>query len=115
MGIGGQTPDSQDVVVVKYDTVTGEREFLTTLRTVSSAADNSLNGEKMPKGHTRIVEMNGNIYMGSQGFHDIFRIDPAVRDDHLFEMNIATETWRDLSATDPGGVSIPIRASLVLT
>ena len=107
MGIGGEAPGAQDVVVVRYNPETGERKFLTTLQTVSQVSDNLEPGEEMPKGHTRIVEMNGKIYLGSQGFHDIFKVDPRVRGGHLFEMDVVSETWHDLSATEPDGVSIP--------
>lgn len=107
MGIGGKTPDGQDVVEVSYNTTTGMRKFLTTLRTVSQQAGNLKIGEEIPKGHTRIVEMNGKMYLGSQGFHDIFKIDPNVRGGHFYEMDVTSGAWRDLSVTDPGGVSIP--------
>ena len=39
----------------------------------------------------------------NQGFHDIFEIDPTVRGGHLYQMDVATEKWHDLSATDPNG------------
>jgi hypothetical protein len=107
MGIGGNTPAGQDVVEVSYNTTNGARKFLTTLRTVSQQANNLNPGEEIPKGHTRIVEMNGKMYLGSQGFHDIFKIDPTIRGGHFFELDAASGTYRDLSVTDPGGVSIP--------
>jgi hypothetical protein len=107
MGIGGKTLDGQDVVEVSNNITTGVRKFLTTLRTVSQQAGNLKTGEEIPKGHTRIVEMNGKMYLGSQGFHDIFAIDPNVRGGHFYEMDVTSGTWRDLSVTDPGGVSIP--------
>ena len=103
----GDVGRPNDVGVFRYNTDSGERKFLTTLKTVSQAQNNLLPGENIIKGHTRIVEMNGKIYVGSQGFHDIFEIDPSVRGGHLYQMDVATEQWHDLSATDPDGVSIP--------
>jgi hypothetical protein len=103
----GDVGQPNDVGVFQYTIATGERKFLTTLKTVSQAEKNLLPGENIIKGHTRIVEMDGKIYLGSQGFHDIFEIDPSVRGGHFFQMDVATEQWHDLSATDPAGVSIP--------
>lgn len=103
----GDVGKPNDVGVFQYTIATGERKFLTTLKTVSQADNNLLPGENIIKGHTRIVEMDGKIYLGSQGFHDIFEIDPSVRGGHFFQMDVATEQWHDLSATDPAGVSIP--------
>jgi len=47
------------------------------------------------------------MFIGSQGFHDMFEIDPTVRGGHLHQMDVATEQWHDLSAPDTDGVSIP--------
>jgi hypothetical protein len=108
MAIGyGDIGQPNDVGVYKYNPTTGERKFLATLKSVSQAANNLLPNENIIKGHTRIVEMDGKIYLGSQGFHDMFAIDPSVRGGHFFQMDVATGQWRDLSITDPGGVSIP--------
>jgi hypothetical protein len=108
MAIGyGDIDRPNDVGVFRYSIASAEHKFLTTLKTVSQAENNLLPGENIIKGHTRIVEMDGKIYLGSQGFHDIFEIDPTVRGGHLYQMDVATEQWQDLSVTDPGGVSIP--------
>jgi hypothetical protein len=107
MAIGyGDVGQANDVGIFRYTIATGEHKFLTTLKSVSAAENNLLQGENIIKGHSRIVEMGGKIYLVSQGFHDMFAIDPTVRGGHFFQKDVATEQWHDLSVTDPGGVSI---------
>jgi len=61
----------EDFVVFRYDTSTGERRFLGTFMDASQAAGNLMPAEEIPKGHTRMLEIDGRMYMGSQGFHDL--------------------------------------------
>jgi hypothetical protein len=61
----------EDFAVFRYDPATGERRFLGTFMDVSQAAGNLHFGEEIPKGHTRMLEIDGKMYMGSQGFHDL--------------------------------------------
>ena len=98
---------SEDFVVFRYDPASGEREFLGTFQDVAAANNNLQEGESIPKGHTRMIFVDGVMYMGSQGFHDFKReIDdlPNFRGSHIFAYDTRNETWLDLSASLPGGV-----------
>jgi outer membrane protein assembly factor BamB len=97
----------EDFVVFRYDPATGEREFLGTFMDIAAAEDNLKEGESMPKGHTRMIFADGEMYMGSQGFHDFkWEIDelPEYRGSHIFAYDVAAGTWEDLAADLPGGV-----------
>src|SRR5262249_28763301 len=61
----------EDFPVFRYDPKTGERLFLGTFLDIVAAAGNSRPGEGIPKGHTRMVFVDGKMYMGSQSFHDL--------------------------------------------
>jgi outer membrane protein assembly factor BamB len=97
----------EDFALFRYDPATGDRRFLGTFMDASAAAGNLAAGEEIPKGHTRLVELDGKIYMGSQGFHDFKdRLDglERFRGSHLYAYDIAGGTLQDLSRTLPGGV-----------
>lgn len=108
--MGGYLDLNPDVAVFRYTPLNGSREFLTTLRAISQAQSNLEEGEPFFKGHSHIVELNGKMYLSTQGFHDITD-QPSQMDDirggHLFEFDPVTNQWRDLSKTDTGGVSAP--------
>lgn len=98
---------SEDFVIFRYDPASGAREFLGTFMDVAAAAGNLQPGESIPKGHTRMIFVDGVMYMGSQGFHDFkWEIDdlPDYRGSHLFAYDTRAESWLDLSARLPGGV-----------
>jgi hypothetical protein len=97
----------EDFAVYRYDPRSGEKVFLGTFLDVTAAAGNTQNGENIPKGHTRMISANGQMYMGSQSFHDLKReIDslPIFRGSHLFAFDTVAGLFKDLSATLPGGV-----------
>jgi hypothetical protein len=111
VGMGGQHSDSStDVAVFRYIPRTSEKTFLTMLSTVSEKDGNLQPGEPFFKGHSQIAEMNGRLYLSTQGFHDI-TIDrsemDSVRGGHIFEFEIASGQWHDLSRSDSMGVSAP--------
>jgi len=96
-----------DFPVFRYNPKTGERQFLGSFLDVVATADNAKKGENIPKGHTRMVFANNRMYMGSQSFHDLkMEIDtlPAYRGSHLFAFNTMAGSFKDLSASLPGGV-----------
>lgn len=96
-----------DFAVFRYDPASGERLFLGTFLDIAKAAGNLQDGESIPKGHTRMIFVDGKMYMASQGFHDLKQeIDtlPTYRGSHLFAYDTTAGTWQDLSASLPGGV-----------
>lgn len=98
----------EDFAVFRYDPATGDRRFLGSFMSVSEAAGNLHPGEEIPKGHTRFVELQGRMYMGSQGFHDLKgAIDtlPQYRGSHLYAYDIAAERLEEVSRSLPGGVA----------
>ena len=97
----------QDFAVFRYDPSTGERRFLGTFMDVSQAAGNLRPGEEIPKGHTRMHEIDGKMYMGSQGFHDLKASTdtlPTYRGSHLYVVDISSGKLEDASRSLPGGV-----------
>lgn len=69
--IGGDRGSHPDVAVFRYNPATGSKEFLSTLRTVSQSEGNLEKDEPFYKGHSHIIELNGKMYLSTQGFHDI--------------------------------------------
>lgn len=97
----------EDFAVFRYDPSTGDRRFLGTFMDVAEAVGNLTPREEIPKGHTRMLELDGKMYMGSQGFHDFkAAIDalPTYRGSHLYAYDISAATMEDVSRSLPGGV-----------
>ncbi|WIM09243.1 hypothetical protein [Enhydrobacter sp.] len=97
----------EDFAVFRYDPASGERRFLGTFMDAARTVGNLAPGEEIPKGHTHLVEIDGRIYMGSQGFHDLKEsIDalPGYRGSHLYAYDIARDKLEDVSRALPGGV-----------
>ncbi len=97
----------EDFAVFRYDNASGERRFLGTFIDASTKAGNIEPGEAIPKGHTRMLFINGKMYMASQGFHDFKnKIDdlPKYRGSHLYAYDITNDKLEDLSAGLPHGV-----------
>src|SRR5262249_37790995 len=94
--IGFTRPRSEgrrDFAVFRYDPSTGERRFLGTFMDASQTAGNLRPAEEIPKGHTRMLEIDGKMYMGSQGFHDLkASIDtlPRYRGSHLYAYDLTS-------------------------
>ena len=97
----------EDFAVFRYDPSTGERRFLGTFMDASQAAGNLGPAEEIPKGHARMLEIDGKMYMGSQGFHDLkAAIDtlPNYRGSHLYAYDLSRGNLQDISRPLPGGV-----------
>jgi hypothetical protein len=104
---GKRSDERQDFAVFRYEPTTGERRFLGTFMDVSQAAGNLRPSEEIPKGHTRMLEIDGKIYMGSQGFHDLkATIDtlPNYRGSHLYAYDLSKGVLEDLSRSLLNGV-----------
>ena len=97
----------EDFAVFRFDPSTGERRFLGTFIDVSQATGNLQPAEEIPKGHTRMLEIDGKMYMGSQGFHDFkTAIDtlPSYRGSHLYAYDPSSGKLEDVSRSLPRGV-----------
>ncbi|WP_026970325.1 hypothetical protein [Aliagarivorans marinus] len=97
----------EDFVTYSYDPHTEQRRLIGSMMMASQQAGNLLPGEAIPKGHTEIVQVGSKMYMASQSFHDFKReIDelPNYRGAHLYEYDMETGVFRDVSAVMSGGV-----------
>lgn len=108
IGLTSQRNDGrEDFIVFRYTPASGKREYLGSFIDILVEAGNYAEGENVPKGHTRMISVDGSMYMASQGFHDFKQeIDdlPNFRGSHIFAFDTTTDTWKDLSAALPGGV-----------
>ena len=108
IGFTGRRADGrEDFAVFRYDPATGHRRLLGTFMEASAAAGNLHPGEEIPKGHTHLVALDGRLYMGSQGFHDLKRrIDtlPRYRGSHLYAYDTAADVFEEVSRSLPDGV-----------
>ncbi len=97
----------EDFAIFRYDNNTGEKKFIGTLMDASAKANNLNPDEEIPKGHTKMIYVNGKMYLASQSFHDFKEgIDdlPKYRGSHLYSYDIEKDKLEDISATLPGGV-----------
>ncbi len=103
----------EDCIVIRYNPETGDLKNLGRLIQVLKDADNYENGEGVSKGHSDVPYLDGKMYIGTQGFHDVGKSEDGTtswsgvcnyRGSHLIEVDVATGDMRDLSANKPGGV-----------
>jgi len=97
----------QNLAVFRYDPTTGDRRFPRTFMDVSQAAGNLRPGEEIPKGHTRMLEIDGKIYMGSQGFHDLKAAIDTLSDyrgSHSYAYDLSSGALEEVSRSLPNGV-----------
>ncbi|MBS0220073.1 MAG: PQQ-like beta-propeller repeat protein [Proteobacteria bacterium] len=97
----------EDFAAFRYDPSTNARRFLGTFMGASQSAGNLRPGEQIPKGHTHMLEIDGRMYMASQGFHDLKgALDtlPTYRGSHLYAYDIARGKLEDVSRRLPEGV-----------
>ncbi|MDQ1290170.1 MAG: hypothetical protein QG622_3736 [Actinomycetota bacterium] len=98
-----------DSALFRYTPATKKKEFLGSFIDVATKQQNLRDGEEIPKGHTRILQVGRKLYMASQGFHDFKEgIDtlPNYRGAHLFSYDLDTGAFDDVSRTLPGGVLV---------
>jgi hypothetical protein len=94
----------EDSAVFRFNTYTGEKEFLGSLRNISAAEGNLLPGEAISKIHAPIYEHNNLIYFASHPFHNK---DDVQRGGHFYSFDPRNRKWTDLSKFDPNGISTP--------
>ena len=73
-------------------------------RSASIAAGNWLSGETAEKFHTRPIYHNGQVYVATLDTSDMNNSYLNTRGFHWYNYNLSTETFVDLSATEPDGV-----------
>ena len=56
----------EDFAIFRYDNNTGEKKFIGTLMDASAKANNLNPDEEIPKGHTKMIYVNGKMYLASQ-------------------------------------------------
>ncbi len=97
-----------DTIIFRYDTRTGGRERLATLREISRNDGNLLPGETIAKTHVGFHEHDGKFYFSSHDYHQYEgAIDLAKRrGGHIYSYDLTTGTFSDLSKGDAGGISV---------
>ena len=94
----------EDTAVFRFHSITGEKEFLGTLRNISAAEGNLLPGEEISKIHAPIYEHKNIMYFASHPFH---KKGEVQRGGHFYSFDPNTKKWTDLSKFDPDGISTP--------
>lgn len=94
----------EDSAVFRFHTITGEKEFLGTLRDISASDGNLLPGEKISKIHAQICEHKNMIYFASHPFH---KKEDVQRGGHFYSFDPKNKKWTDLSKFDSNGISTP--------
>ena len=119
IGFTSLRPDQrEDFLLFRYDPSNGQRRFLGSFIDAAERAGNLMPGEEIPKGHTRMIEVDGQMYMGSQGFHDFKgSIDalPLYRGAHLFAYDPIHDRLEDLASRHSGGVIVPQQGIIALS
>ena len=106
-----------DTMIFRYDTRSGARELLGTLRQISRDEGNLLEGETIAKIHVPFRAHGGKFYFSS---HDYHRYDgPADlekrRGGHFYSYDLASAKFEDLSKSDAGGISVVRQGIIGLT
>jgi hypothetical protein len=101
----------EDTAVFRFHTITGEKEFLGTLRDISAVEGNLLPGEEISKIHAPIYEHKNIIYFASHPFH---KKGDVQRGGHFYSFDPNTKKWTDLSKFDPNGISTPGQGIITL-
>jgi len=94
----------EDSAVFRYHPLTGNKEFLGSLRDISAAELNLSEDENISKIHAPIYEHQGMIYIASHPFH---HRDDIRRGGHFYSFDPTNYAWTDLSKFDKDGISVP--------
>jgi hypothetical protein len=91
----------EDCSVFMYDSRTGERKALGTLRKQANEDGTLWENEPLPKGHTPVVYLNGKMYFGTQNFHEAYEtqslenLKNEYHGSHIFSIDCETLELRD--------------------
>lgn len=121
-GGGNEDRSYEDCAMYQYNPDTGEVRLLGIMSEALKAADNYVEGEKMPKGHSQLPFINGKVYIGTQGFHDAkgaldgqqMKYSIGARGAHLFSYDPQTDELKALDADQPNGVFYPSAGFIAL-
>lgn len=115
----GDCSSTGNCAMFRYNTKTGERKLLGTLRETAKAVDNLgpnqywSKTEWFTKGHSSLPYLKGKIYVSTQEFHSVdFATNRATnetnyRGGHIFAYDIAKGKLEDPSVLQPNGVFAP--------
>jgi hypothetical protein len=111
-GFGGSFSGApEDVAIYKINTTTDQLSYLGSLRKTAQAQSNLQNNEAIPKGHASFAYLNGKMWIGTQGFHDITSANlgdlPNYRGAHIFSVDENTGIIDDATRHLPNGVIVP--------
>jgi hypothetical protein len=100
-----------DVLIFRYDTRLGTKEYLSSVREVLAQEGNLGPNEHWPrdesvaKVHSDIFELDGRMYFSTHDWH-VFDSISAHRGGHFIEYDPAADRFTDLSKNLPLGVSV---------
>lgn len=97
----------EDFAVFSYNPELDAIKFIGTFIETSKACNNYVEGEPIPKGHTKFMCVDGKLYMASQNFHDYKDKITGYEDNrgaHLYMYDPEKGTFLDISADMPNGV-----------
>ncbi|MFQ5681861.1 MAG: chitobiase/beta-hexosaminidase C-terminal domain-containing protein [Candidatus Binatia bacterium] len=100
-----------DVLIFEYDTRSGKRRFLKSVRQILKKEGNLGPNRYWPKEegvakvHSDIFKYNGKMYFSTHDHHSFKHIEKH-RGGHFISYDPATEEFADLSKSDPQGVSV---------
>jgi hypothetical protein len=93
----------EDCSVFMWDTKTGERAALGSLRVTAKKQGTLAGNEPLPKGHTSMPYYNGKMFFGTQNFHeagsgdDINTLKKRYHGSHIFSIDTKTHELFDES------------------
>ncbi|MBI2996947.1 MAG: hypothetical protein HYY46_00600 [Deltaproteobacteria bacterium] len=100
-----------DVLIFEYDTRSGKKRFLNSVRQILKEAGNLGPNNDWPheegvaKVHSEIIEYNGKMYFSTHDYHSSKNVEKH-RGGHFISYDPATGKFADLSKSDPGGVAV---------
>lgn len=113
-----------DCALFQLNTDSGDVRLVGRLSEAARAAGNLAPNEhwaeteEIVKGHTQLPYLNGRVYIGTMGFHNLVGDElsqlPNYRGAHLFAYDVADDAIVDLSAPHPNGTLLEHQGLLAL-
>ncbi len=104
----GDGESTEDFMIFKHSTSHGKSDYLGSAISILGAANNYIQSEEVPKGHSDIPFYKGQMYFATQPFHDITinNIDEFGdhRGSHVLRYDLASDSTVDISAPLDNGV-----------
>ncbi len=113
---------SADCALFQYSARSGQRRLIGLLSDACKADGTWREGERIEKGHSQLVWLDGKIYIGTMGFHDAAgnenspQMQLALKSHgaHLMAYDPAADRLVDCSRTQPDGVFFKGRGFMTL-